>query len=227
MSDLATFPDILATARTRHTAKAYDPARRISDADIATLEELLRFSPSSTNLQPWHFIVAGTPEGKERVAKAAQERFAFNAKGIRDASHVVVFASLIDATPEHIARITAQEEADGRFAPDPEAMKARVHAGRLTFSGLHKYELRDQQHWLDKQVYLNLGQFLLGAATLGIDATPMEGIDTRVLDAEFGLREKGFNSLFVVALGYAHKEADYNGRLPKSRLPVDAIITRV
>jgi nitroreductase/dihydropteridine reductase len=53
------------------------------------------------------------------VAKAAQDRFAFNAKGIRDASHVVVFASLIDATPEHIARITAQEEADGRFAPIP------------------------------------------------------------------------------------------------------------
>jgi nitroreductase/dihydropteridine reductase len=68
---------------------------------------------------------------------------------------------------------------------------------------------------------------LLGAATLGIDATPMEGIDTRVLDAEFGLREKGYNSLFVVPVGYADKEADYNGRLPKSRLPAEAIITQL
>nr|WP_171798947.1 MULTISPECIES: oxygen-insensitive NAD(P)H nitroreductase [unclassified Novosphingobium] len=219
--------DILATARRRHTAKAYDPARRISDADMETLENLLRFSPSSTNLQPWHFIVAGTAEGKERVAKAAQERFAFNAKAIRDASHVVVFASLIDASAEHIARITAQEEADGRFAADPEGMKARANGGRITFSGIHKFDTRDQQHWLDKQVYLNLGQFLLGAATLGIDATPMEGIDTRLLDIEFGLRDKGFTSLFVVALGYADKDADYNGRLPKSRLPIETIITRV
>ena len=39
---------------------------------METLENLLRFSPSSTNLQPWHFIVAGTAEGKERVANAAQ-----------------------------------------------------------------------------------------------------------------------------------------------------------
>jgi nitroreductase/dihydropteridine reductase len=68
------------TARTRHTAKAYDPTRRIGEADLARLMELLRFSPSSTNLQPWHFIIAGTPEGKERVAKAAEGRFAFNAR---------------------------------------------------------------------------------------------------------------------------------------------------
>ena len=27
------------------------------------------------------------------------------------------------------------------------------------------------QHWMDKQVYLNLGQFLLGAAALGVDAS--------------------------------------------------------
>jgi hypothetical protein len=46
---------------------------------------------------------------------------------------VIVFASLIEVTPDYVARITAQEEADGRFAADPEGMKARGTGGRLTF----------------------------------------------------------------------------------------------
>ena len=32
---------------------------------------------------------------------------------------------------------------------------------------------------------------MLGVASLGIDATPMEGIDVKALDEEFRLREKG------------------------------------
>jgi nitroreductase/dihydropteridine reductase len=80
---------------------------------------------------------------------------------------------------------------------------------------------------MDKQVYLNIGQFLLGVATLGIDATPMEGIETKVLDEEFGLREKGYTSLVVVPLGYHNQEEDYNAVLPKSRLPYSEILTEV
>lgn len=63
-------------AKKRHTAKAYLP-RRISDNDMAKVRDLLRFSPSSTNLQPWHFGIAETEEGKARVAKAAAEKFPF------------------------------------------------------------------------------------------------------------------------------------------------------
>ena len=80
---------------------------------------------------------------------------------------------------------------------------------------------------MDKQVYLNGGNFLLGVAALGIDATPMEGIDMDVLDAEFGLREKGYRSLFVVPIGYSDPDEDYNAALPKSRLPLAEIVTEV
>ena len=67
---------------------------------------------------------------------------------------------------------------------------------------------------------------LLSAAVLGLDALPMEGLDMKVLDEEFGLREKGFTSAIVVALGY-HKDNDFNATLPKSRLDKDTIIERV
>ncbi|WP_131814592.1 hypothetical protein [Cognatishimia maritima] len=76
-------------------------------------------------------------------------------------------------------------------------------------------------------MYLNLWELLLGVSTLGINATPMESIDTRALDAEFGLREKGYSSLFIVTLGYSDSDTDFNAKLPKSRLPFNEILTEV
>lgn len=95
------------------------------------------------------------------------------------------------------------------------------------FVNIHKQDYKDTQHWMDKQVYLNIGQFLLGVATLGIDATPMEGVEVSVLDEEFGLREKGHSSIVVVALGYSDSDKDFKSKLPKSRLPYETILTEV
>lgn len=213
-------------ARKRHTAKAYAP-RRISEEDMAQVRELLRFSPSSTNLQPWHFVIAETEEGKARVAKAAAEKFPFNVPSIKAASHVIVFASRIEADEDYLQRVLENEEEAGRFAGNPEEFKPAMHKGRSMFVDIHQKQIGDGTQWMAHQVYLNLGQFLLGVATLGIDATPMEGIDTAVLDEEFRLREKGYASLFVVPIGYADPEADYNMALPKARLPEAEIITTV
>lgn len=219
--------DILSTAQSRHTCKGYDPTRRISDAHMEIVRDLLRFSPSSANTQPWHFLIAGSPEAKARVAKAAERIFPPNVMSIKNASHVIVFASRLEADDAYLMRVLAQEEKDGRFAGNPELYKAQQHTGRVFFVNLHKQDLKDVQHWMDKQVYLNLGQFLLGVATLGIDATPMEGVETKVLDEEFGLREKGYSSLFVVPLGYSDPKTDYNAGLPKSRFPREEIITEL
>ena len=38
--------------RTRHTCKAYDPQRPLSEEQLQRLQEILRFSPSSVNSQP-------------------------------------------------------------------------------------------------------------------------------------------------------------------------------
>ena len=77
---------------------------------------------------------------------------------------------------------------------------------------------------MEKQVYLALGTLLLGAATLEIDATPIEGFDRTTLDDVLGLRERGLNSVVLAALGY-HSDEDFNACLPKSRLTADEILT--
>ncbi|WP_339924839.1 oxygen-insensitive NAD(P)H nitroreductase [uncultured Cyclobacterium sp.] len=214
------------TLNWRYTTKEFDPTKTISDSDMDQVKELLRMSPSSTNLQPWHFIVANTEEGKRRVAKGTQGFFQFNQPKVLNASAVVVFCSRVSADVDYLKHLSATEEKDGRY-PN-ESIKKGVFGAMSTFSNIHKYDLKDLNHWMEKQVYLNIGGFLLGVASLGIDATPMEGLDMKALDEEFGLREKGFTAITVVSIGY-RAASDFNSteKTPKSRLPENEIFTLI
>jgi hypothetical protein len=85
---------------------------------------------------------------------------------------------------------------------------------------MHRKELQDDDQWMAKQVYLNVGNFLLGVAAMGLDAVPIEGVDFAILDAEFDLKAQGYTSLVVVPVGH-HSVEDFNATLPKSRPAVD------
>lgn len=143
-----------------------------------------------------------------------------------NASHVVVFCAKTSADDAYMQHLLKEESDDGRYPNDE--VKQMVYGARNLFADIHKYDLKDFQHWIEKQVYLNIGNFLLGVASLGIDALPMEGVDLKAIDEEFGLREKGLTSIAVVALGY-RTESDFNAPnvTPKSRLTEDEIITVV
>lgn len=214
--------NILSAAKKRHTAKAYDTERRIPEDVMQQVYGLLRNSASSVNSQPWHFIVANTPEGRARIAKATQGSYGYNAAKVNDASHVIVLCARVDMDEAHLEAVLDQEERDGRFR-DAQA-RAGQDATRRGYVDQHRYGTKDVAQWLEKQVYLALGTALVGAATLEIDATPMEGFDQKILDAEFGLNEKGLSSLVLVSFGYS-SPADFNAGLPKSRLSQEATFT--
>lgn len=218
--------DIIYYAKNRFSAKAYDANKKISDENIEKIKELLRFSPSSTNSQPWHFLLISSPEGKQRLANANATLYPFNNPSILASSHVVIFCSKLVMDDKHLEKILLQEEKDGRYKIN-KAAKEQMDSARRFFINIHKHDYKDVQHWMDKQVYLNIGQFLLAVATLGIDATPMEGIDIKSIDAEFCLREKGYTSLVAVTLGYSDNEKDYNAKLPKSRFDLQEVLTEI
>jgi len=211
-------------AQTRYTTKAFDPSRKLSADQAQQIETLLRFAPSSTNAQPWHFVIASSDEGKARLADTFAGGHAYNEPKVRNASHVVVLCTRQAISEEHLQTVLAQEQRDGRFAN--EEARTGQHKGRSHFVNLHRFERRDAQHWADKQAYIALGFLLLGAATLGVDACPIEGFDQGAVDAALGLRERGLSSAVVVALGF-RSDADFNAKLPKSRLPADQVITRI
>jgi nitroreductase/dihydropteridine reductase len=214
--------DIVTAAKQRYTAKAYDPARRVPEETMQQIYDVLRNSPSSVNSQPWHFIVASTPEAKARLAKGVQGQYSYNEAKILDASHVILFCTRVDAEGGHLERLLEQEARDGRFKDD--VAKAGQAKGRKGYVDLHRYKLKDLPQWFEKQAYIALGNAMLAAAALGVDTTPMEGLDPSALDAELGLHEKGLASLVLLSFGY-HADSDFNATLPKSRLAQEQVFT--
>ena len=209
-------------ARTRRTAKAFDPARPIPATVLEDLRVLLRHCPSSVNSQPWHFVFAATAAGKARIAAAAAGPYAYNAPKIQNAPLVVVLCVRTDLDDAHLGAVLAQEQKDGRFPAAEDADKQR--AARAAYVRLHRDVRRDLRPWMEKQVYLALGALLFGTAALGLDACPMEGFDADALDQALGLAARGLAPVALVALGFSGP-GDWNAALPKSRLPPGELFT--
>ena len=215
---------IIDSAKRRYSTKVFDKKKKISANEEKAIKALLRLSPSSVNSQPWHFIIASSEAGKKKIAKATEGVYEFNLHKVLDASHVVAFCAKTDFDEKYLTNLTNQEEKDGRI-PSPEAKKEQ-HEKRNMFVNLHRNNWKDLQEWAAKQVYINLGFFLQGVGSLGLDTVPIEGFDSKILDEEFNLKEKGLKSLVLVAVGY-HAEDDFNAKLPKSRWEEKEIITEI
>ncbi len=216
--------ELMEIIKKRYSTKHFDPTKPLTAEQLSLIENLLRYSPSSTNIQPWHFIIASTEEGKKRIAKGAQGFYSFNEERILNAGAVVLFTAKHYITDEHLQKVVNKEDADGRFKSAE--LKAQSNAARTIFTNLHKYEFKDIQHWTAKQVYLNVGFFLFGVAQMGLDALPIEGVSFKALDEEFNLWDRGLIATAVVSVGHG-KEDDFNKHLPKSRLELSDILERI
>lgn len=199
-------------AETRYTTKQYDPTRKVDDADIQTLKEILRVCPSSINGQPWKFVFISDETIKRKLSEVSFH----NSQKIIDASHIVAFFVVDDITVfEDDIRMRLPEAAigyyDRRIKPLSDTAK---------------------QSWLSNQVYLSLGFFLSACAEMNIDSTPMEGIDTQayttLLQQVKGLHLKAYKTLFAVAIGYRHPDdANQPQRTPKIRRALEDVIEDV
>jgi nitroreductase/dihydropteridine reductase len=209
-------------AQTRHSCKAFDPQRKLSPDQLQQLQDLLYWAPSSINAQPWHFFLASSAAGKDKIAQSmAAEHYAYNATKVRDAALAVVLCAKTDLSAAHIDAVLAQEAADGRFASSQGQTKRRAVC--LRFIDFRR-EQGGFSHWLAMQSYIALGQLLLGAAAMGLDACPIEGFDAQVMDENLGLRAQGLRSMVAVAVGWRSAD-DFNAEVPKSRLPPEQVLT--
>lgn len=207
----------------RYTAKSYDPTSLLPEELVASLLESLRLSPSSVNVQPWHFFVAADETGKAPIIEAMHGSYAYNAAKVRDASHVVVLCARTELGDDYLEQLLDQEQADGRLADA--AARQGLKGLRSGYVSQHR-QAGSLAQWTRNQTYLALGSLLLAAGLLGVDATPMEGFDAASLERALGLSAQGLSAVVVVALGH-HGPDDFNAALPKSRLPATAVFTRL
>lgn len=216
--------DTLVTAKTRYATKAYNAEKKIPQAQFDKLLEILRFSPSSVNIQPWHFLVAESDQAKQRIASALTGNYVYNAAKVLHSSHTLVFCTRTDISSEYLEQLLQQDDTSGRFKD--EATKQGQRDTRHGYVEFYRNELKNLSSWMENQTYLALGQLLFAVGLEGIDATPMEGFDRDTLNKEFKLTEKGLKASVIVALGY-RSDSDFNAKLPKSRLPDEVVFTRL
>ena len=216
--------DALITSKTRYTTKAYDANKKISTEQFERLLEVLRFAPSSINIQPWHFIIADHDAAKQKIATALIDQYAYNAPKVTDSSHTLVFCTHADITEAHLTQLLEQDDQSGRFKDD--AAKQAQKNTRIGYIDYYRHAKGDITRWAENQTFIALGHLLLAAGLEGIDATPIGGFNEQLLDQALGLTEKGLIPSVIVTLGY-RSEQDFNAKLPKSRLNPELIFSKL
>ena len=216
--------DLLNVSKTRYTTKAYDPIRKIPKEQVARLLEILRLTPSSINIQPWHFFIADNQAAKERIAKALVGKYAYNAPKVLDSSHTILFCTKADISEQHLDNLLTQDDISGRFKD--EKAKQGQKESRSGYVNYYRNEKGDIQRWAENQTFIALGQILLAAGIEGIDATPIGGFDEQIINDELQLTKKGLVPSVLLTLGY-RSENDFNAQLPKSRLDKEQIFTQL
>ncbi len=206
----------------RHTTKKYDPNRRISPEDLDILYEALRLSASSINSQPWRFVVIDSDEARERLARTFDNAFQFNRPHVHDASQIILFAHNPRYTRQDYAEVVDDGIADGRTKPE----ERQEAFGGFRFAEMNTDADGSTAAWTKAQLYIALGNALHTLARLRIDATPMEGIDTEQVNAEFADELGGYRCDVALAIGYRDPDGDFNATLPKSRRRLDSILVR-
>ncbi len=207
----------------RHTTKKYDTSRKVSEEDLAVLYEAMRLSASSINSQPWKFVVIESDEARKRMSNTFANKFQFNEPHVFDISQIILFAHNPYFTRDDYAEVVDNGIEDGRTKPE----KRESAFGGFMFAELNMDKNGNTAPWTKAQLYIAFGNTLHTLARLKIDATPMEGIDTDLVNEVFKKELDGYQCDVALAIGYQHPEGDYNATLPKSRRRLESIFTHI
>src|SRR5690606_10747887 len=193
-------------AKNRYSTKKYNPNEKLSEDIVQQLTEILRLSPSSINGQPWKFTIISDTKVKSELAAVSYH----NLEKINQASHLVVFSA--------IDNVEKFENENLSQLPEVAVSYYYQLVKPLGEAGI--------RNWMQHQVYLSLGFFLAGCASMGIDSTPMEGIQPDKYNEI--LKYDGYTALFAAAIG--HRDvADFNQPTlkPKFRRPLEEVMDNI
>ncbi|HEX9010319.1 MAG TPA: NAD(P)H-dependent oxidoreductase [Holophagaceae bacterium] len=198
----------------RYATKKFDPSKKISAAEWATLEQALVLTPSSYGLQPWKFLVVTDPALKAKLRPAS-----WNQSQIEDCSHLVVFLAKDDIAEADVDRFVARIAEVRGVTPESLAGYKGFMMGDLVNGPRHAVI----GEWAARQVYIAFGNFMTAAALMGIDTCPIEGLDPAKYDEILGLKGTGFRTLAACPAGYRAADDKY-ANTPKVRFEAADII---
>ncbi len=200
----------------RYATKQYDTSKKVSESDISTLKEAIRLSVSSYGLQPYKVLII-----EDEITRLELREAGFDQPQITDGSYFFVFANMTEFGPADVDAYI-DNVSKTRSAP---VEKLTDYADMMKGS-ISKMSDSEKSAWTAKQTYIALGSLITAAASLRIDASPMEGFQPDKFDEILGLKEKGLHAAVIAAVGYRHID-DKTQHYVKVRKPHDQLFMTV
>jgi nitroreductase / dihydropteridine reductase len=210
--------DIIKSLQWRYAAKRMT-GQKLPAQDLETILEAIRLSASSYGLQPYEVFVIENEEVKKQM-----QPMAYGQVQIVESSHVLVFAAWNSVSEAHIDEyLQAYSDTSGMPV---EKLLAFGLKDRMMQS-IVALPQNEQYHWAAKQAFIALGTGIIAAASLEIDATPMEGFMPSKVDELLGLPEKNLRSVVLLSLGYRDAASDFMSKSPKHRRSSEKFFTKI
>jgi nitroreductase len=200
----------------RYATKKFDATKKVSTEDLETLKKAIQLSSSSYGLQLYKVFIIENPE-----VRAQLQPVSWGQSQIVDASHLLVFANIVNVQESHI-------DAYVQNIADTRGLSVEDLKGYSDFmkSKIVPLPVEQKAVWTSKQTYLALGNLLNAAAELKIDVTPMEGFEPEKYNEILGLDKLGLNASLVAAIGYRHEE-DATQHYAKVRKPIEELFETI
>jgi nitroreductase len=209
--------ELLDAFKWRYATKKFDSTKKVDQELVDKIVEAAWIAPTSSGLQPFEVFVIANQELKNQIVP-----FAFDQQIVADCSHLLVFAAWDNYTAERIDNIYAYTTT-GREQP---ADRYNAYTDRLKAMYLNRPEEVNFAHTA-RQAYIAFGFAIAEAASLKVDATPMEGFINEEVDKLLNLKEKGLKSVTLLPIGYRDEENDWLVNLKKVRHPKEKFVTEI
>jgi nitroreductase len=167
---------------------------KIEQKKVDELIEIVRFAPSSFNIQPWKLIVISDQVTKEKLAPLA-----WNQPQITTCSHLIIFCA--DSDLRVLVQRLEKQMIDAGATKD--GIKSYVDMMHGFVDSMGEEHLKTA--WAQKQLYIALGNALNGAKSLGFDSCPMEGFDPKGFKEALKLPEN-LHPTVLCPIGFADDE---------------------
>jgi 3-hydroxypropanoate dehydrogenase len=169
----------------------------VSDEQVAAVYDLVKYAPTSMNIQPLRITLVRSPEARQRLVGHLSD-------GNKAKTAAAPLVAILAYDPEFHEHLPTQFP---------------------HFAGAQAI-FKDQPHRFDAaklNASLQVGYFILGVRAAGLFAGPMTGFDSAGIDQDF-FAETGYKTLVVVNIGQPGPDAWFP-RGP--RLELDQVVTTV
>ena len=198
--------EIITALNRRYATKKFDPTKKISPQNLTSLLEATRLTPTSYGLQLMKLVVVENP-----TVKAELFEHSFNQQQVKDASHVLVLCREKEIDESHI------EAYISTISQTREIPTERLDGFKnMMINSILGMSNNDRNIWMDKQVYIALGNLLTSCAVLDIDSCPMEGFKAEAYDDILNLGAHNLTSILTIPVGYRSAD-DHNATIKKVR----------